>query len=57
MFYRPGQLLAGRSKLLCETVTQLGLDVKQVIATWPLGTQYGTKDVVTADEWADACGP
>jgi len=54
LFYRPGQPLKGRSKLLCETVTKLGIDVERYVATWPLDG-YGTKNIVTRDEMKAAC--
>lgn len=49
LFYRPGKPLAGRSKLLAETVRKLGLDVDTYVATWPLDG-YGTKNICTRDE-------
>lgn len=55
LFYREGKPLAGRSKKLCETVANLGLDVETYCATWPL-TGYGTKNIVTRAEMNTACG-
>lgn len=54
LFFREGQPLRGRSKKLCETVADLGLDVDTYLATWPLDG-YGTKNAVTGDEMAAAC--
>ncbi len=54
LFYRPGQPLKGRSKLLCETVAKLGIDVERWVATWPLAG-YETKNIVTGDEMRAAC--
>jgi hypothetical protein len=54
LFYRPGQPLRGRSKRVCQTVRELGLDVATFYATWPLDG-YGTKAVVTAEEFWEAC--
>jgi hypothetical protein len=54
LFYRPGKPLSGRSKLLCETVRKLGIDVETFYATWPLDG-YGTKNVVSAEEMRNAC--
>lgn len=55
LFYRPGQPLTGRSKRVCQTVAELGLDVDRYVATWPLDG-YGTKNIVTGEEMKAACG-
>lgn len=55
LFYRPGNPLRGRSKKLCETVAELGLDVETYYATWPLSTEYGTKSIVTREEMRKGC--
>lgn len=55
-FLRPGKPVAGRSQKLCETVASLGLDPDQVLVTWPL-SGYGTKSMITGEEWRAACGP
>jgi len=54
LFYRPGKPLAGRSKLLCETVKKLGLEPETLVATWPLAG-YDTRNVVTWAEFKAAC--
>lgn len=54
LFYRPGKPLTGRSKKLCDTVANLGLDVETYVCTWPLDG-YGTKNVVTAEEMRAGC--
>jgi glyoxylase-like metal-dependent hydrolase (beta-lactamase superfamily II) len=55
VFYREGKKLTGRSKKLCETVQQLGLDVERYFCTWPLDG-YGTKNVITREEMESGCG-
>jgi hypothetical protein len=54
LFYRPGKALTGRSKRLCQTVADLGLDVERFVATWPLDG-YGTENVVTGEKFKTAC--
>jgi len=54
MFLRPGKPFSGRSKQLCATVAKLDLDVDTYVATWPL-SGYGTKSIVTRDEFQAAC--
>lgn len=54
LFYRPGKPLSGRSKRLCRTITELGLNPDRLVATWPL-TGYDTKDVVLGEEMRAAC--
>jgi glyoxylase-like metal-dependent hydrolase (beta-lactamase superfamily II) len=54
LFYYPGKPLTGRSRMLCETVRKLGLDVETYAPTWPL-QGYGTKNMVTRDEMRAAC--
>lgn len=54
LFYRPGQPLSGRSKKLCTTIKELGLDVETFYATWPLDG-YGTKNVVRREEMQQGC--
>jgi glyoxylase-like metal-dependent hydrolase (beta-lactamase superfamily II) len=54
LFYYPGKPLTGRSRLLCDTVRKLGLDVETYVPTWPLDG-YGTKNVVTRDEMREGC--
>ena len=54
LFYRPGKPLSGRSKRLCQTVADLGLDVERFVATWPLDG-YGTENVVTGEKFKTAC--
>jgi len=54
LFYRPGKPLTGRSKRVCQTVAELGLDVDRYVATWPLD-RYGTKNVVSGEEMKAAC--
>ncbi len=54
LFYYPGKPLTGRSRKLCETVQQLGIDIDTYVPTWPL-EGYGTKNVVTREEMEAAC--
>ena len=56
LFYRPGKPLAGRSKRLCQTVAELGIDPERLVATWPL-EGYETKNIVTGEEFKAACAP
>ena len=56
LFYRPGKPLTGRSKRLCQTIEELGLQPERLVATWPLDG-YGTKNVVTGEELKAACAP
>lgn len=54
LWYRPGQVLTGRSVRLCEAVERLALEVDRYFCTWPLDG-YGTLNIVTAEQMAGAC--
>ncbi|MBI3450125.1 MAG: hypothetical protein HY049_14575 [Acidobacteria bacterium] len=54
LFYRAGKPLTGRSKRLCRTVADLGLQPEQYVATWPLDG-YGTNNIVSGEEMRAAC--
>jgi glyoxylase-like metal-dependent hydrolase (beta-lactamase superfamily II) len=54
LFYRPGKPLTGRSKRVCRTVAELGLQPDRYVATWPLDG-FGTKNVVSGEEMRVAC--
>jgi glyoxylase-like metal-dependent hydrolase (beta-lactamase superfamily II) len=56
LFYRPGKPLSGRSKRLCQTVAELGIEPERLVATWPL-EGYETKNIVTGEEFKAACAP
>ncbi|HJQ97972.1 MAG TPA: hypothetical protein VJ826_06625 [Candidatus Polarisedimenticolaceae bacterium] len=56
LFYRSGKPLAGRSKRLCQTVRDLGIEPEKLVATWPL-EGYETKNIVTGEEFKAACAP
>ena len=55
LFYRPGRPLTGRSKRICRTVSELGLQPERYVATWPLDGA-GTKNIVSGEEMREACG-
>ncbi len=54
LFYRPERPLTGRSKRVCRTVAELGLQPERYVATWPLDG-LGTKNIVSGDEMRTAC--
>jgi len=54
LFYRPGKPLTGRSKRVCRTVAELGLQPDRYVATWPLNGA-GTKNIVSGEEMREAC--
>lgn len=57
LFYRGAdQPLRGRSRKLCSTVAELGLDVDALYVSWPLEGYNGVRNSVKGDEFRAACG-
>ena len=47
--------MTGRSKRICRTVSELGLQPERYVATWPLDGA-GTKNIVSGEAMREACG-
>jgi len=56
LFYRPGKPLTGRSKRVCQTIQELGIEPERLVATWPLDG-FGTENIVTGEKMKAACAP
>ncbi len=54
LFVRPDRALSGRSRTLCTTIADLGLEIDEALVTWPL-TGYDIADRVSGRELRAKC--